>query len=350
MGEIIRTLDTLADEINKAHRRCEQSVRMTLDYAVEVGRLLIEAKAQCDHGEWLPWVENHCECDVRSVQRYMKLAGFVPTLPSNATRVSCLPIRDLVRLERLDGDERQGIIDHLEGNPHLDGLDDAVTSYRREGIERRREESRRTHGTGGNIITGDLSVLDQHIEDETADLFFCDPPYTEDGVSSFGRLAEMAKRKLKPGGLCACYTSQMFLPEILDEMRTHLEYWWQMAIHYTGSPARVFKRKVLVQWRSVLVMYKPPASEPCGWLKDAQDGSGRDKDHHEWGQSVGEAQYWIERMTLPGGLVVDPFCGGGTVPVACKLSGRRWIASEIDAGVAAEARRRVEDVPVEAVA
>ncbi len=350
MGEITRTLDTLADEINKAHRRCEQSVQATLDYAVEVGRLLIEAKAQCGHGEWLPWVENHCECDIRTIQRYMKLAGFVPTLPANATRVSYLPIRDIVKLERLDVDERQGIIEHLEEHPHLDGLDDAVTSYRREGIERRREESRRTHGTGGNIITGDLSVLDEHIEDDSADLFFCDPPYVGDEIPAFGRLAELAKRKLKPGGLCVCYAGQHFLPEILDERRTHLVYWWLFSIHHTGPSVRFFKRKILSGWGSALVMYKPPAAEPCGWLKDVQAGSGRDKDHHEWGQSVGEAQYWIERMTLPGGLVVDPFCGGGTVPVACKLSGRRWIASEIDAGVAAEARRRVEGVSMEAVA
>ena len=31
-----------------------------------------------------------------------------------------------------------------------------------------------------------------------------------------------------------------------------------------------------------------------------------------------------------GQLVVDPFCGGGTIPAACKTLGRRWLATEKD--------------------
>ena len=47
------------------------------------------------------------------------------------------------------------------------------------------------------------------------------------------------------------------------------------------------------------------------------------------------------RLTEPGELVVDPFCGGGTVPVACVATGRRYIATEEDRGVAAAARARI---------
>jgi hypothetical protein len=40
-------------------------------------------------------------------------------------------------------------------------------------------------------------------------------------------------------------------------------------------------------------------------------------------------------------IVVDPFVGGGTVPVACVATGRSYIATEFDPAVAAAARARV---------
>lgn len=42
-----------------------------------------------------------------------------------------------------------------------------------------------------------------------------------------------------------------------------------------------------------------------------------------------------------GQLVVDPFCGGGQVPAACKALGRRWLAKEEDRATALVARKRV---------
>ena len=52
---------------------------------------------------------------------------------------------------------------------------------------------------------------------------------------------------------------------------------------------------------------------------------------------------WIEATTKPGDLVCDPYCGGGTVPLACLAVKRRWIATEINAGNASVARQRVRD-------
>lgn len=43
---------------------------------------------------------------------------------------------------------------------------------------------------------------------------------------------------------------------------------------------------------------------------------------------------FIDRLTKPGDLILDPFCGGGTVPETCIKLGRRWIAFEIDPTVA----------------
>ena len=42
-------------------------------------------------------------------------------------------------------------------------------------------------------------------------------------------------------------------------------------------------------------------------------------------------------------IIVDPFVGGGTVPVACIAIGRRYIGTEIDPGVATAARALVAE-------
>ena len=53
----------------------------------------------------------------------------------------------------------------------------------------------------------------------------------------------------------------------------------------------------------------------------------------------------IERLvriyTNPGDLVLDPYVGTGTMPMACERLGRRWIAIEKDAGRFEIAKRRL---------
>ena len=56
---------------------------------------------------------------------------------------------------------------------------------------------------------------------------------------------------------------------------------------------------------------------------------------------MSEARYFVTRLTEAGNLVVDPFVGGGTSPLACKASGRRWLATEIDKDTVAVARKRL---------
>jgi hypothetical protein len=50
-------------EGNRRHCRCM------------IGELLIEAKAALEHGQWLPWLNEHFGWDERTAQRYMKEAG-----------------------------------------------------------------------------------------------------------------------------------------------------------------------------------------------------------------------------------------------------------------------------------
>ena len=71
--------------------------------------------------------------------------------------------------------------------------------------------------------------------------------------------------------------------------------------------------------------------------------SKKEKDAHEWQQGVIDATYYIEKLTLPGDLVVDPFCGGGTTGVAAKRLDRRWRMFEIDTDSVAISRQRIRE-------
>jgi len=68
-------LTKLAAEINAAHACYEKACRRAVACAHHAGALLLAAKAKVDYGNWLPWLEKNFDGDVRTAQRYMRLAS-----------------------------------------------------------------------------------------------------------------------------------------------------------------------------------------------------------------------------------------------------------------------------------
>jgi hypothetical protein len=96
-------LDELANEINAEHAKAEAAARSAVDHALRAGELLIEAKGQCQHGEWGAWIQEHCEFSERTAQVYMRVARELPKLDDpKAQRVADLPLRDVSRLLATD--------------------------------------------------------------------------------------------------------------------------------------------------------------------------------------------------------------------------------------------------------
>jgi hypothetical protein len=204
----------------------------------------------------------------------------------------------------------------------------------------------KTNSRGGGILAGDLSLLHRRIPDDSADLFLTDPPYHAAAIPLYGRLAELAQRKLRPGGLCVVMCGQLYLPQVLAEMTKHLDYYWLCAVGQKGvvRSCRILTRRVLNTFKPILIFARRPISaQPSHpFFQDLVLGT-YDKEHHEWGQGVEQFQYFVERLTEPGGLVADPFIGGGATPIACKALNRRFIGTELDPGVAAATRARVAE-------
>jgi site-specific DNA-methyltransferase (adenine-specific) len=213
-----------------------------------------------------------------------------------------------------------------------------VKSEARQRAARAFARGSRSSGDHG-VLVGDLGLLHDRLKDDSVDLLLTDPPYAR--IDLYERLGELAAAKLKPGGLCLAYTGQIHLPEVMAAMGRHLTYWWMFAIQFAGQHCAIHPRRIQNVWKPILAFAKPPIGKAPEWLSDLLQGGGRDKRHHDWGQGESEAEYLIRHLTEPGQLVVDPFCGGGSVVVACKALGRRWLACEIDQNTALVARKRV---------
>lgn len=84
--------------------------------------------------------------------------------------------------------------------------------------------------------------------------------------------------------------------------------------------------------RPVLVMTKGPKATglPAKSVSDAQTVRLGSKDFHKWEQPLRPFVAWLEMLSHPGDLVVDPYAGSGTTGLAAKQTGRRWIGCEID--------------------
>ena len=192
-----------------------------------------------------------------------------------------------------------------------------------------------------SIITGDARELAKAIPDESVDLIFTAPPYPREFLPLYGWLAETAARVLKPGGACLAMGGQSYLSNIVGDMSEHLTYHWVISIDMLrgqgGQAPTIWPRKVSSYWKPIVWFQK---GEYTGArVSDVLASQANDKIYHKWGQSVGSNVACLLKFPAP--FVLDPFCGGGTVPAVCKMLRRHYLAFEIDPDTAARARQRV---------
>jgi hypothetical protein len=90
------SLSDLAVQINERHHLCETAMNGGLQHALEAGRLLLEAKKQCQHGTWLPWLKKTFQGSKRTAQAYLRLHREYPQLKQKTQRVALLSFRQAI--------------------------------------------------------------------------------------------------------------------------------------------------------------------------------------------------------------------------------------------------------------
>ena len=195
-------------------------------------------------------------------------------------------------------------------------------------------------GYRDQIVTGDARELAKRIPDESVDLIYTDPPYPLEFIGIFDDLAKYGSRVLKHGGSLLSLCGHNGLPQILRFMEECLDYVWLCGMGHGGRNAPVWPIKTWAFWKP-MIWFARGKPRIQNWMQDFYRPRSPDKRFHKWGQAAEHAVYYVEHMTNPGDIILDPFTGGGTVPAVCKMLDRHYIAFEIDPEVAETARKRV---------
>lgn len=192
------------------------------------------------------------------------------------------------------------------------------------------------------ITTGDARELSRQIPDESVDLIFTDPVYerTED----YEWLAGMAARVLKTDGSLLVFQWTSRLRETLNALQP-LNLEWIFSLYIPNRTKDTRCKAGFNKWTPCLWLSKGGAK--CPRVADiiqcnaSQSVYGDGSSNHQWSKSPEFIAYYAQALTKADSVIVDPFCGGGTVPMVAMMTGRRFVAFEIDPDTADKARERV---------
>ena len=231
------------------------------------------------------------------------------------------------------------------GEISINHVDKEIKKQRAEvrAVEKKKEAAAAGFLDGDIVRLGDFRTILPSIPDGCVDLIFTDPPYDKETVPLYEDMAREATRILRPGGSLICYLGQYATADVCELVSRHLQFYWTLCCYHEGPGQAMAMRGIRAKWKPMLWFVNGTGRFDTGSMVEDLVVSHKEKSAHPWQQSVVEASYYIERLTPQGGLVVDPFCGGGTTALAAKQSGRKWITCELDAEYAAIATKRIKE-------
>ncbi len=186
-------------------------------------------------------------------------------------------------------------------------------------------------GEGWEMRYGTFEDRLAELPDGALDALVTDPPYPAEFLEVWPKLSEVAARVLKPQGLLIALSGKIFLDKVMAGLGTHLNYGWLYEMPLPGPQARIMGRHIFQQSKPWLVYTN--GTWPSGrieWHPDSTTPSRPSGKDYRWQQDVEPAAYLIEKLTNPGALICDPFCGTGSFGAAAVSSGRTFIGIEAD--------------------
>lgn len=213
--------------------------------------------------------------------------------------------------------------------------------------EERAKEAKREAAAKGVlhqcVRVGDFRTALDDLPDGCVDLIFTDPPYDRETVPLYEDMARIAARILRPGGSLVTYLGQYAMPQVCDLIGRHLDFYWPLCCLHDGPGSVMALRGVRVKWKPMLWFVNGGSRFDTSMMVEDLVASTKEKSDHPWQQAVVEADYYIRKLTPEGGLVVDPFCGGGTTAIAAIQSGRKVVTCDVDPEWAKVASARIQE-------
>ena len=194
--------------------------------------------------------------------------------------------------------------------------------------------------------------LIKKVDADSVDLILTDPPYPKEYIHCYGELARLAVHALRPGASCLALSSQVWMHEILNQMRVDgLKYHWTLCMEGLNRGGECMARNVInIGWKPILWHVKPPMDKRFQ-IRDTINGGGKDKRFHHWGQGIEHALGLIRKFKITEGMTIcDPFLGGGTYAVAASSLGINFVGCDIDAKAVSITKNRLKtEVQVELI-
>jgi CBS domain-containing protein len=108
-----RDLGAIAVELRHEVEQSEHHWQTAVGHAIRAGELLTEAKAQVEHGEWLPWLEANFPGSERTARNYMRLGresatvADLPTVREALAVVTAPRVEEVPKVEETTVDETE---------------------------------------------------------------------------------------------------------------------------------------------------------------------------------------------------------------------------------------------------
>lgn len=190
-----------------------------------------------------------------------------------------------------------------------------------------------------SIITGNSQELCAALPDESVGLILTDPDYNK--LEDYRWLGELAMRVLKPNSACLAWVSanrQYECKALMQE--SGLNFSWPF--HYiTPASQKMLHLYGIISCVTPCLIFTKGRRKASPYLLDYMETRGKAEDGFAWQKNTKVLSKLLRVYSKPGDLVLDCFAGVGSLPVACKLNNRNFIAFELDAKRAEKGRRRV---------
>ena len=183
-------------------------------------------------------------------------------------------------------------------------------------------------------------------------MILTDPPYVDEWKENISPFLNVANRVLKPGGTLVMLIGHARLPEVFEGLRncktefkdSALQFYHICALAHTGHLAAMHHVGAMNGFKPIIIAMKPPIHKPIKPYNDLIQGSGREKDIHDWQQSAGEVLPLVDAFSKPGDVILDPFMGSGTYGIVAKMTVRKFIGIEMDKNTFQDAHRCILEV------
>lgn len=186
-----------------------------------------------------------------------------------------------------------------------------------------------------SIVTGDAREVSAGLPDHSVDLILTDPEY--DHLDDYWWLFQESRRLLKPDGNALAFVNAKWYPVVSRIVASNFP---PLACVQTsgasGMNGRVIAKTYYLLWwgSGALRGYMPDGYIGTTW-------SAAHKHNFKWTKNPKYLKATLQAFTNENDLVVDFFCGGGSIPSVCKMLNRLYLACEIDVDTANKARQQI---------